>query len=227
MKLKLVAVQPETADITSFIFEPDRPIKWKAGQYVRYVLPHPDADDRGIERWFTIAMPPYKKRLQITTRFSPKSSSFKRALEALPIGAAIQADEPEGKFVIDDPNRNYIFLASGIGITPFRAILAEADHAVQRLNVQLLYESRDAEIIFKAELDDFAQRNPNVTITYLTGSAHIDEAHVSNAIASTDNPYLYISGPEPMVEAYAVMVKKLGLKLGHIQTDFFPGYETN
>ena len=36
---------------------------------------------------------------------------------------------------------------------------------------------------------------------------------------------MYLSGPEPMVEDFAVMVKKLGVGADHIETDFFTGYD--
>ena len=61
----------------------------------------------------------------------------------LRIGAEVDVGEPEGEFVITDPYRNHIFVAGGIGITPFRSILAEADHDAQKLKVHLIYGSRD------------------------------------------------------------------------------------
>src|SRR5437870_6884333 len=38
----------------------DAPLKWQAGQFLHYSLPHPDADDRGITRYFTIASAPFE-----------------------------------------------------------------------------------------------------------------------------------------------------------------------
>jgi ferredoxin-NADP reductase len=225
MNLKLTKIKPETNDVITFIFEPEEPLDWRAGQFLRYVLPHPNTDDRHDDRWFTIAAAPFEEHIQITTRFSPKSSSFKKALRMLPIGAEIEAEGPEGEFVITDPERNYIFVAGGIGITPFRSILAEADHTGQKLKAHLLYGNRDNSIVFKDELDGFTRRNPKLTIDYIVDPDHIDEDRLRQAIQSADNPYIFISGPEPMVEALTVMVKKLGVSGNHIQTDFFPGYD--
>ncbi len=58
MKLTLVAKRHETEDVMSFMFSSDAPLKWQAGQFLRYSLLHPDADDRGIARYFTIASAP-------------------------------------------------------------------------------------------------------------------------------------------------------------------------
>jgi glycine betaine catabolism B len=225
MKLKLTKTQPVTNDVTSFILEPEGKLEWKPGQYMHYFLPHPNIDDRHDDRWFTISSAPFEGHAQITTRFSPESSSFKAALKMLPIGAEIEAEGPEGEFVVSDPDRNYIFIAGGIGITPFRSILAQADHDGQKLNVTLLYGNRDNNIIFKDELDRLVERNPNLKIEYIVDPEKIDEAKLKEAIESVENPYIYLSGPEPMVEAFEEQVKNMGVDEKNIQTDFFPGYD--
>ena len=111
MKLTLVAKRPETEDVTSFLFSSDAPLKWQAGQFLHYSLLHPDADDQGIARYFTIASAPFEGHIMLTTRFaSQRSSSFKRALRQLHVGAAIEVSEPEGDFVVgdrSDPNNPY------------------------------------------------------------------------------------------------------------------------
>lgn len=228
MKAKLIQVQPETEDITSFIFEPERPVIRQAGQFLRYVLPHTAMDERSNDRYFTIASPPYKKYLQITTRFAEEPSSFKRALKRLPLGSGILIDEqPEGEFVVKDPSLNYIFVAGGIGITPFYAILAEAAHSGQTLSAHVLYGNNDKQILFKDELDSFVSKNSRLTIDYVTDSGGITKEQLKQAIDAIDNPYVYLSGPEPMVEALSVTVKKLEVGITHIQTDFFTGYDNS
>jgi ferredoxin-NADP reductase len=139
MKLILVSKRPETTDVTSFLFRSDAPLKWQAGQFLHYSLPHPDTDDRGIARYFTIASVPFEGHVMLTTRFaSERSSSFKRALRQLPVGAGVEVSEPDGDFVIGDPADQHVFIAGGIGITPFRAILLDSDHRGLPINATLL-----------------------------------------------------------------------------------------
>lgn len=124
MKFTLSATKQEANDTFSFIFAPEQPLQWKAGQLLRYVLNHPNPDDRGVERFFSIASAPHEKHVMLTTRFAPKSSSFKKALKNLRPGDAIEAHDLEGDFVVDDSETTFVFIAGGIGITPFRAIFA-------------------------------------------------------------------------------------------------------
>ena len=36
---------------------------------------------------------------------------------------------------------------------------------------------------------------------------------------------VYVSGPEPMVEAFASVLDELGVTKENLKTDYFPGYE--
>src|SRR5207249_10395125 len=128
MKLILVEKRPETEDVMSFVFRSDAPLKWQAGQFLHYSLPHPDADNRGITRYFTIASAPFEGHVMLTTRFATeRSSSFKRALRPLPVGAAGDVGEPDGDFVVGDPGDEHVLIAGGIGGTRSRAIRRGSD----------------------------------------------------------------------------------------------------
>jgi ferredoxin-NADP reductase len=133
MKLKLVARRAESPGVESFIFKPEKPLVWKAGQFLHYVLNHAPTDDRGSDRWFTIASAPFERHVMITTRFTSKhGSTFKKTLKALKPGNAIEISDLDGDFIVSDPKKQYVFIAGGIGITPFRSILKQAEHEKKR-----------------------------------------------------------------------------------------------
>lgn len=225
MKLKLVERRDEASDVTTFIFQPESPLEWQAGQYLHYTLPHDNADDRGIERWFTIAAAPFEGHVQITTRFnSQRSSTFKAALKALQVGDEIEADGPEGDFTVEDPNRHYVFIAGGIGITPFRAILNDLDHHGADIDVTLLYGNSSQDVTFRHELDALATKHPKFKIDYIFMPQQIDET-VIKALPDFASQIYYVSGPEPMVKAIATMLEGLNVPKTQIKLDDFPGYD--
>ncbi|HWA52351.1 MAG TPA: FAD-dependent oxidoreductase [Patescibacteria group bacterium] len=224
MKLKLVSKRQEILDVTTFIFEPQEKIKWIAGQYLHWVLHHEPTDDRGSDRWFTISSAPFEKEIHITTRFNKeRSSSFKNKLFSLEIGKSIENSYLEGDFIVTDPNKKYIFLAGGIGITPFRSIIKQLDHDKLPINVDLLYANHDQNIVFKKELEEISKRNPNFKITYIFSPEHIDENKIKQ-IVSFQNKIIYVSGPELMVEDLIKMLKEIGIKEENIKGDWFPNY---
>ena len=225
MKLKLSATKNESPDVVSFIFEPQESLTWKAGQFLHYVLHHEPTDNRGSDRWFTIASAPFEHHVMLTTRIaSDKGSTFKKSLKELKIGDTIEVSDLDGDFVPGDPNAEYVFLAGGIGITPFRSILKQAEHDGNQLRVTLLYANRNSDVVYKGEFDALSKRNPHLKIHYLFHPQRLDETSIKERVPDLQKPLFYISGPEPMVESLGKKLKQLGVPEDHIKQDWFPGY---
>jgi len=225
MQLKLTQKKQETPDVTSFIFTPEESLTWAPGQYLHYVLHHRPTDDRGSDRWFTVSAAPFENHVMVTTRHaSDISSSFKKALFDLKEGENIEISFVEGDFTLDDPDKEHVFIAGGIGVTPYRAILKQLDHEKKPIHVTLLYANRDQNIVFKDELEELALKNPNLKIHYIFSPEHVDENKIHELIPDITAPIFYISGPEPMVDALGETLKKMGVAEDHIKQDWFPGY---
>lgn len=223
MRLTLLERKTEVPGVESFIFERPAGLTYTAGQFFHYVLHHEPTDERGSDRWFTCAMAPSEGKVMITTRLAAdKSSSFKHTLAALKPGEAIEISDVDGDFTLGDQAGEYVFMAGGIGITPFRSMLVEADKTGVALRATLLYANRDEEVPYRAELDALAARNANLKIVYLTGK--LDEAAVRAAVADLGTPTFYVSGPEPMVESLGAMLKGMGIPPERLKQDWFPGY---
>ena len=226
MKLILVEKRPETEDVMSFVFRSDAPLKWQAGQFLHYSLPHPDADDRGITRYFTIASAPFEGHVMLTTRFAgERSSSFKRALRRLAIGTAVEVSGPDGDFVLNDPGDEHVLIAGGIGVTPFRAILLDLDHRELPIKATLLYANRSPDFVYKAEIDRLTGRHRRLVVRYLVSPERVTQSSIRGVAADLAKPIFHVSGPEPFVEALGTMLTGLGVPDAHVKGDFFPGYD--
>lgn len=225
MKLTLVEKRAETSSVTSFFFQSESPLTWRAGQFLRYNLPHENADDRGSVRYFTIASAPFERLIRLTLRIdNGRLSSFKQALNQLKISDYIEAKGPSGSFTVADTNQAYVFLAGGIGISPFRSILLDLDHRGSPLNAWLLYANRDQEIVFKQEFDDLSCRQESFRVRYLIDPERLNAAAVRQDVADFDSRIFYLSGPEPMVKVLEGELASLGVKPEMIKKDYFPGY---
>src|SRR3989344_2458531 len=121
MKAIFVEVIKETAGISSFKLEPETPIKYKPGQWVDVRLM-----DNG--RWtmkhnFSLSSSPTEDFLQFTTKYR-RESEYKKALWSKRAGDAVEIRGPFGEFVLDTSDRRpRMFIAGGIGITPFRSMI--------------------------------------------------------------------------------------------------------
>lgn len=226
MKLVLAEKRPEVEGVMSFMFRSATPLKWQAGQFLHYSLPHSGADDRGITRYFTIASAPFEGQVMLTTRFAAeRSSTFKHALRELPLGAAVEVGDPDGDFVIGDPADEHVFIAGGIGITPFRAILLDLDHRGLPINATLLYANRTPDVVYKAEMDRLAARHPGLVVRYLVSPERVTQSSIRAVAPDLAKPTFHVSGPEPFVEAVGSMLSGLGVPDAHVKRDYFPGYD--
>lgn len=236
MKLKLIEKVQETNEVWSFKWEKPEGFNFQAGQFLRYTFPHPNPDERGINRFFTISASPQESFLMLTTRFSEKKSSFKQNLLNLNPRQEVEAKGPNGQFTYPDSNPKAIFIAGGIGITPFRSMLLDLDFKNLNPNITLVYANRNSQIAFKELFDQLVAKHNNLKILYTIDQAEpkwpglvgkIDSKLIQDQISDYKDPNLifYISGPEPMVETLAKMLEaELNIPKSRIKLDFFPGY---
>jgi ferredoxin-NADP reductase len=223
MDLTLIERRPEAGDAISFLFERPAALTWRAGQYVRLEIPHPAADERGLRRYFTIASAPHEQVVQLTTRLFPAGSTFKQALLALQPGDTVTVDgAPGGSFTDPSPADEHVFVAGGIGVTPFRSILADLDRRSAGPEITLLYGTR-RHVVFERELDAIAARNPWLTIRYVVEPAFLDAQLLRGTLRGDEQ--VWISGPELMVHALHALVAAVGVPHERIKRDEFPGYE--
>ena len=231
MKLRFVGKKKEIENVFTFTFDPCLPagrpakkIAWQPGQYLHYELPHPNADDRGVERWFTISAPPYAGLPTITTRFNTdRSSTFKKALRKLEPGTEIEAGEPRGDFLLDPDAYCHVLIAGGIGITPYHSQLLQLDHDGKPLNVDLMYANRDENFVFDAQFQELAAKHPEFKIHKFVGDERISKDDLHPFLAD-ERVIFYISGPKPMVETYQHLLEDLNVAPERVKTDYFPGY---
>lgn len=221
MILKFFEKKKEVEDITTFIFEPEEPIVWQAGQFMVYSLPHTPEDIRGRQRFFTISSAPFEKFISISTKITETPSSFKKALDSMNPGDEIFAKGPGGDFVIEDPNKNYVFLAGGIGITPYRSIILQFAHEKRLLNFSLLYSGQTNEMPFEEELNKSMINFPKSKVIKKTEKVNEDDLKHFDK-----NSIFYISGPDGFVEEVFELLQKIGIPEENIKSDYFSGYDS-
>jgi ferredoxin-NADP reductase len=220
MPLTLVNKEHLTDNIWAFRFSSSEPLNWVAGQYVQVELPHDNPDAEGTKRWFTDSAAPYQGILQITTRIT--NSMFKQALANLPVGGELQLiAQPDGDFIWQDSDKPLILVAGGIGVTPYYSMLKQRVHDQLPIQATLIYGSRSEDIPFRAELDEWARANSDFHVQYAVG-APLTAATLSALAPTVNDSLVYLSGPEPMVEALGDDLKAHGLPEAQ-QTDRQPG----
>jgi glycine betaine catabolism B len=226
MVLKLQEKTALTPQVIAFKFMASEKIKRVAGQYFEWTLNHPNPDERGIKRFFTIASSPTEDFILLTTKFYDKPSTFKQALKLLEPGDEILANDLQGEFTLPlDQNRKLVWIAGGIGITPFRAMTKYLLDTGEKKDIVLLYSNKnEQEIIFKELLDQAEEIGLKTIFVNTDQSGYIDQELIKTKIPDWAKRLFYLSGPEAMVEAFEKWLLEMGISEDNLKRDYFDNY---
>lgn len=221
-----------TNDITTFWFKPERRMDYTAGQFTELTLKHARPDKRGIKRWFTLSSAPGGDLVSITTKYAggDKSSSFKKTLFTLEPGATVSLADAMGDFVLPKFTQTpLIFVAGGIGLTPFHSIFGWLIATGEQRAIRFIYAvNSEDDIIWQAVFDKagiaatIVVNQPSDSWGGLRGQ--LDAETILGLEKPTDDTLIYLSGPEPMVEALQTQLETKGVDKRQLVGDFFPGY---
>ena len=220
----------------AFHFEKPAGFSFKAGQAVEVLLPDPAGGANDIGHAFSIVSAPFEDELVFATRM--RDSAYKKALKALAPGAEARLDGPFGSLTLHNKrSRAAVFIAGGIGITPFMSILRQAAHDRLDQDLMLLYSNRRPEdAAFLEELQALQRSNPRfrlvATMTEMAGSARpwsgqtgmLDAAAIRAAAGALPGAIFYLAGPPAMVAALRATLAEVGIDDDDIRTEEFFGY---
>lgn len=228
--LQVVENRPEAADSRTLRFAKPAGMEYRAGQYMTYMLPV--QDPRGPTRQFSLASSPTEDFLQLTTMLS--DSPFKQKLAGMEKGDTIKASGPHGQFLLSE-GKDHLFIAGGIGITPFRSMIKFITDKKLGQKITLLYSNKTPqEIAFFSELLGWKKLNPNLkfihTITrpeestelYVGRTGRIDAELIKKYL--NDDSTVYVCGPPAMVDAMLELLKGMNVLDSRIRYESFKGY---
>ena len=208
---------------------------FEAGQAIRLELIDPPAEAGQGSRTLSLVSAPFEQELVLATRM--RDSAFKRALKALPDGAGIRIDGPFGDLTLGDTGRPAVFIAGGIGITPFMSMLRQAAEDRSPQPLFLAYSNRRPEdSAFLDELQQLERQNQRfhlmATMTDMGKSARewsgerdfVDADMLQRFVGDLAAPTYYIVGPPAMVEAMQWTLDGAGIAKDKIRTEEFYGY---
>ena len=149
-------------------------------------------------------------------------------------GDQIAAGQLAGDFTLTkDLNQKIVFIAGGIGVTPFRSMIKHLIDAGQKRPIVMFYANKKPQdIVYKDVFDEAEQKLGLKTIYTLTQNTnnwagemgYINEQMIQSKLPDYKERMYYVSGPKTMIDSFEKVLENLGVPQSHIKTDFFPGF---
>jgi len=207
---------------------------FKPGQFFLIKLINPPYnDEKGSQRYFSIVNSPKEKGiLRFATRLS--ESAFKKSLNQLAVGTEVEIDNVAGNFILPKNKlRPLVFIAGGIGITPFVSMLSYVKEKNLYYGLTLIYSNRDKEsTAFFDELQSIGKKARNAKVVFTMTqdpnwkgeTRKIDAQFIKDYFQKPNSRTYMIAGPPPMVTAIVGSLKAAGVSEDNIITENFSGY---
>jgi ferredoxin-NADP reductase len=197
----------EVPEVQQFYFVP--------GQFVSFTHM---VGEKKITRAYSIACAPGGNRFDICLNLV-EDGLFSPYLFVLKPGDPVEVSAPLGYFVLRDPGRDSVFVATGTGITPFRSILQAYLGQGDPHQITMVFGVRyEQTILYREEFEELAKQHPNFRFwptlsrpepSWTGRTGHVQQ-HVLEAIGERRDLDVYICGLKLMVDDVRAKLKALG-----------------
>jgi len=228
---RVAEVRRETADTTTLILEPEghEGMSFLPGQFAWLILG---------DSPFTVEQHPFSISSSATRPERPELTikalgDWTSRVPETAVGRRAYLEGPYGAFSVDRyPAPGYVFLAGGVGITPFVGMLRTLEDRGDTRHHRVIYASGHVtSLIFMEELDRLAAGALDLRVTYVlsappegwrgeTGRIGADLLR-RTAVAELPDHVYFVCGPDPMMDAAEDALLGLGVPLDRVHSERF------
>ena len=233
--LKLAEVEPLTHNVKTFRFTASDggsiPFDYLPGQFLTLNLSPGGIPTR---RSYTIASTPtWRDRIEITVKREPQGLVSSWLHDELKVGDDVEVEAPNGTFFFNgEQAESVVLIGAGVGITPMMSAARYLTETGWPGKVSLILGFRSPrDLIFRKELDELINRNPNLSVTVTmsnpgdeswsgaTGRINVDL--LASAVQDIAKRRTHVRGPPSMMDEVKAALLELGVPADQVKTEAF------
>lgn len=222
----------------AFYFSKPDNFSYQPGQHASLNMVNPkETDSEGNSRTFSFISIPADSEMAFATRM--RDTAFKRNLKNNTLNQEFEIKDPRGSMVLPvDTKRQLVFLAGGIGITPFMSMIRYSASIQFPHKIFFFYSNRTREDApFIEELQQIAGRFANFKFipTWTKKrpadqetegeSGYITSEILHKYIKDLGNSIYYVAGPSIMVKGMTNILQAAGIGFVFIKSEDFGEYK--
>jgi len=221
----ITRVLQETHDIWSLFFK-GKIKSYKPGQFLFIQLIRNGKVSESHP--FTISSSPTRDELSISVK---SVGDFTSTIKNCKPSELAYIDMPYGVFsFLNYDAKNFVFIAGGIGITPFISMLRYIYDTKLEKNITLIWGNKTSEdIAFRDELERMASEMPSFKIIHVMSSQQdwqgekgfINAEKIKKHVSDFKDTQFFVCGPPIMMKNVIRDLKQLGVTKNHIHYERF------
>ena len=225
-KATIEAITQHCTDTRSFLLRLEKPFSYAAGQFLMVSIPH---SGRLVRRSYSIASPPGNEMLEICLNYLPSGAASEFLFNANE-GTPVEVDGPYGVFTVKSSSRDRLFIATGTGIAPIRAMIMDLLQQPLPQRITLIFGERtEAELLYRKEFEAIAQKHHHFryvpVLSRAAGSWDGERGYVQDAmqkyLKAPKEVDVYICGLRDMVDDVKGKLLAMGVDARNILTEKF------
>lgn len=198
----------------------EKAFSWYPGEQGIFKLPGQDVQGKNW-RAFSIASVSSEGVLTIGFRTGENISSFKDKLIHMKKGEKVEVRGPFGWFKIRDNKTPLVMIASGVGVTPIRALTQSLKDEKTR-DVHVVYSSKYH--LFGDDLSLVAEVNERFSLNKTSSREETKDRYIELAEQYGNEALYYISGSQKVIESIKSNLMDAGISKKRMINDPFLGY---
>jgi ferredoxin-NADP reductase len=211
MEIEFISRINLVADIWEFTFSKPSAFNFDAGDYVELSIPNVGS------RWLSMPSSPNENTLKFTLKIRQPISGFKAALQLLKPRDIVLTSPAIGNFNLPRQNKQLLFIALGLGITPYRSMLQSPEIKIFD-DISLLYVAKPKEHIYESEIK-------SSKVKYIKHEARFASKDLLKLVPDYTKRIIFLSGPEnACIKLFNELIDH-GISLHQIKLEYFTGYD--
>jgi CDP-4-dehydro-6-deoxyglucose reductase len=219
MQAKLIESSEIAPEVRHFVFEVPEVEKFTfvPGQFVSM---NQVINEKKITRAYSIASAPSEtNRFELCLNLVREGLLSPRLFEMQP-GDTIEIRPPLGMFVLRNPPRDTVLIATGTGIAPFRSILRAKLNETSQAFTLIFGVRHESHLMYRDEFEEMARQYPHFRFlptlsrppaSWSGRSGHV-QAHINEAIGDRRDVDVFLCGLKLMVDDVRNILKEMGFE---------------
>ncbi|MBD3655702.1 MULTISPECIES: pyridoxamine 5'-phosphate oxidase family protein [Marinobacter] len=235
--LRLVKKTKQSEDVTSFEFvaQDDAELaNFMPGQHLPIEL-HIEGHAQPIKRTYSLSNAPGEGRYRISVKREPHGTVSRYLHDKLIVGDIVNAQKPEGDFVLAPGERPVALVSAGVGVTPMVSMLQAMAREAGERPVYFIHGVRNgSHHPFADEVRALAKRHPKVHVNTVysqprnsdrQGRDYDHRGHIGIDLLTAMVPALdadfYLCGPSGFLADTVAALSESGVESDRIHTETF------